>query len=234
MSGTSSINTSIVVPRLRSANNSGVSIGTETDLLRPFAVVLPWSAYARRTKNARDTRKPSHPYGLCSIAENRTGPYKGGRKGVSSMTSPFEIIVVSADLENRGALSRILTTQGFDPICVSTLRECHEIFAERRVGLVFCDPHVTDGDYEELLSAYRLKDRRPRVVVTSTYGDWDDFKKAMRLGAFDVISVPCRSTDVEWIIIQAKRDERNRFRNAHGPSVAEPVRAAAAASGSAS
>ena len=147
------------------------------------------------------------------------------------MSSPFEVLVVSADMENRGDLARILAAQGFDPVCVSSLRECHEVFAQKRVGLVFCDPLVTDGDYEELLSAYRLKDRKPRVVVTSAYGDWEYFKKAMRLGAFDVISVPCRSTDVEWVIVQAKRDERNRSRNSHGPLIVEPRRTAAAASG---
>jgi DNA-binding NtrC family response regulator len=147
------------------------------------------------------------------------------------MSSPFEILVVSTDMENRADLARILAAQGFEPICVSTLRECHVVFTEKRVGLVFCDPYVTDGDYEELLSAYRLKDPKPRVVVTSTYGNWEDFKKAMRLGAFDVISVPCRSTDVEWVIIQAKRDERNRSRNSQGPVLAEPPRTAAAVSG---
>jgi len=147
------------------------------------------------------------------------------------MISPFEIVVVSGDLVRRGDLARILTAQGFEPICVPTLRECKEIFAEGRVGLVFCDPHVSDGDYEELLSAYRLKERKPRVVVTSADGDWDDFKNAMRLGAFDVISVPCRPTDVEWIIIQAKRDERNRSKNDPGQTPTETDRATMTASG---
>ncbi len=147
------------------------------------------------------------------------------------MISPFEIVVVSADLVRRGDLARILAAQGFEPICVPTLRECKEIFGEGRVGLVFCDPHVSDGDYEELLSAYRLKERKPRVVVTSTDGDWDDFKNALRLGAFDVISVPCRATDVEWIIIQAKREERNRIKHSQTANILEPARAAAAHSG---
>jgi hypothetical protein len=33
---------------------------------------------------------------------------------------------------------------------------------------------------------------------------------AMREGAFDVIAAPCRPTDVEWMVIQAKRDARSR------------------------
>lgn len=126
------------------------------------------------------------------------------------MLDPFEIVVVSSDLETRRQLSHILEEQGNDPICTSSLRECHEAIAGRNVGLVFCDPHVADGNYRELLAAYRLKDWKPRVVVTSRSADWEEFKEAMRLGAFDVISAPCRPTDVEWMVIQARREERCR------------------------
>ncbi|MGH9573766.1 MAG: hypothetical protein ACRD40_09575 [Candidatus Acidiferrales bacterium] len=126
------------------------------------------------------------------------------------MTVPFDVVVVSSDIETRRHLSDILVGQDIDPICISTLRECHEALAKSHVGLVFCDPHVTDGTYQDLLAAYRLTDRKPRVVLTSRCADWEDFKEAMRWGAFDVISSPCRPTDVEWMVIQARRDERHR------------------------
>jgi DNA-binding NtrC family response regulator len=135
------------------------------------------------------------------------------------MTTPFEIVVVSSDIENRRHLSDILTNQGLDPICTSSLRECHETLANNRVGLVFCDPHVADGSYRELLAAYRLTDHKPRVVVTSRGADWEEFKEAMRWGAFDVISAPCRPTDVEWMVIQARRDERHRTEGPMPPRV---------------
>lgn len=130
------------------------------------------------------------------------------------MTPHFDVVVVSSDLENRRHLSDILIGQDLDPICISTLRECHEALAKNRVGLIFCDPHVSDGGYRDLLAAYRLTDHKPRVVITSNSADWEEFKEAMRWGAFDVISSPCRPTDVEWMLIQAQRDERRR---AEGP-----------------
>ena len=126
------------------------------------------------------------------------------------MTTPFEVVVVSSDLESRRHLSEILIEQEIDPICVSTLRDCHEAIAHNRVGLIFCEPHVSDGTYQDLLSAYRLMDQKPRVVVTSRGADWEEFKEAMRWGAFDVISAPCRPTDVEWMVIQARREDRQR------------------------
>jgi|SRR5579871_5486920 len=126
------------------------------------------------------------------------------------MTSSWEVVVVSSDFESRQNLTNILAKQGSDPIAVSTLRECREILAERPVGLVFCDSRVSDGTYQELLATYRAKDSKPRVVITSHHNEWEEFKEAMRLGAFDVIGAPCRPTDVEWMVIQAKRDERSR------------------------
>jgi len=144
------------------------------------------------------------------------------------MTIPFEVVVVSSDLESRRHLSHILTGEGLDPICTATLRECHESLAKNHVGLVFCDPHVADGSYRDLLSAYRLTDHKPRVVVTSRGADWEEFKEAMRWGAFDVISSPCRPTDVEWMLIQARRDERHRAETL-GPERPERVELARAA-----
>lgn len=126
------------------------------------------------------------------------------------MASTFEILVASADLENRRRLTEILTKLGLDPVCASTLRECHDIFAQTQVGLIFCDPHLADGSYEELLSKYAPGGPKPRVVLTSSTADWEEFRKATRLGAFDVIAVPCRPTDVEWMVIQARRDEQRR------------------------
>ena len=59
-------------------------------------------------------------------------------------------------------------------------------------------------------------------MVTSRESDWDEYLEAIRLGAFDVIASPCRPTDVEWMVIQARRDERVRVRQVVGvpPAVA--------------
>jgi DNA-binding NtrC family response regulator len=143
----------------------------------------------------------------------------GSAAEVEKMTSPFEVVVLSSDLAFRRHLAEILAKLGLDPVRLSTLRECHEVLAQKRVGLVFCDRHVADGNYQDLLAAYPIAGDRPRVVVTSGTADWDEYKEAMRCGAFDVISVPCRHTDVEWMVIQAKRADRR----AEGPA---PVRIA--------
>ena len=138
------------------------------------------------------------------------------------MTTPWEVVVVSSDLESRRNLSAILTRQGIDPICTSNLRECREVLSQRNVGIIFCDSHLSDGTYKEFLGGYRSREERPRVIVTSRHSEWDEFKEAIRFGAFDVIGMPCRPTDVEWMIIQARRDDRKRAENPPVAYVAPP------------
>jgi two-component system, NtrC family, response regulator PilR len=136
------------------------------------------------------------------------------------MNLPWDILIASADLEGRRALSNILAKLGVDPLTTSTIRECKQIIATERVGLIFCDRLLADGNCCDLLDASRAKRAKTRIVVTSSTADWDEFLEAMRLGAFDVIASPCRATDVEWMIIQALRHERTESRLALKTQVA--------------
>lgn len=128
------------------------------------------------------------------------------------MTVPWEVLVVSSDVEKRRELAAILRRENIDAIRAGTVRECRAILAKDGVGLIFCDKQLLDGTYRDLIAASRAMKSRARVVVTSHEGEWDEYLEAMRLGAFDVIASPCRPTDVEWMVIQARRDERIRVR----------------------
>src|SRR5215472_18859548 len=124
------------------------------------------------------------------------------------MNIPWDILVASSDLEGRRALSNILERLGIDPLTSSTVGECKDIMATERVGLIFCDRLLADGNCRDLLNASKSGRTKARVVVMSSTADWDEFLEAMRLGAFDVIASPCRATDVEWMILQTLRFER--------------------------
>ncbi len=128
------------------------------------------------------------------------------------MMVPWRILIASANVEQRRAMWNILTKQELDPMVASSVRECRHGVAQENVGLIFCARSLADGDYRDLLIATRCERRRTRIVLTARITDWDEYLDAMRLGAFDVISAPCRPTDMEWIIIQALREEHARKR----------------------
>jgi len=128
------------------------------------------------------------------------------------MNVPWQIVIASADMEERRALCNILKKQGLEPIVASSVRECEEILVQENVGLIFCARSLADGDYRALLIAPRHASRKTRIVIVNRLTNWDEYLDAVRLGAFDVISAPCRPTDVEWMIIQALREEHAQRR----------------------
>jgi DNA-binding NtrC family response regulator len=128
------------------------------------------------------------------------------------MNVPWQIVLASADLEDRRTMVNILEKQELDPIVASSVAECQQNMAQDNVGLIFCARSLADGDYRDLLLAARASKRRTRIVLTARITDWDEYLDAMQLGAFDVISAPCRPTDMERMLLQALRDEHARTR----------------------
>ncbi len=121
--------------------------------------------------------------------------------------SPWEVVVVSSNLENRQDVAGMLARLGLDPICVSTVNQCIELPHREDIGLVFCDRHVKDGDYRDVVAAMGTY-RSARVVMMADLASPTEYQEAKLHGVFDVISSPCRPTDVEWMVIQAKRNRR--------------------------
>lgn len=132
---------------------------------------------------------------------------------------PWDVAVVSSNLENRQDVAQMLFRLGVDPICVSSLSQYHELPARDNIGLVFCDRRVKDGDYHDILSAVASsKISEPKVVMMAELGGADEYQQARRQGIFDVIPSPCRPTDVEWMLIVARRHSRRLNKGPIEPS----------------
>lgn len=124
------------------------------------------------------------------------------------VTSAWEVVVVSAKLENRQDVAGMLFRLGIDPICLSTVDQCRNLRTKKDIGLVFCDRQVKDGDYRDILSAVSPSPttREAKVVMMAELDTPEEYHRARQHGLFDIISSPCRPTDIEWMVIQAKRN----------------------------
>jgi DNA-binding NtrC family response regulator len=133
------------------------------------------------------------------------------------MSIPWQVVVASSDLENRRTLASILVRLGLDPFCVSAVSQCREVFAKEIVGLVFSDPCLSDGDYRDVLAASKSIHGMPYLVLTCRHTH-SEYREAIGIGVFDVITAPCRPTDVEWMVIQARRDDQKRLKPGPEPA----------------
>ena len=124
------------------------------------------------------------------------------------MPPAWKIVVISSDSNDLSTLAEILKKQELGPVCASTVSQYRDVLSKQSVGLVFCNSTLSDGDYRDVIAASRSLGSRARIVVTSSQATWPEFLEAVRAGAFDIIPKPCRPKDVEWMVIQAKRDDR--------------------------
>jgi DNA-binding NtrC family response regulator len=134
--------------------------------------------------------------------------------------SPWEVLVVSSSMENRQNVADMLKRLGVDPVCVASVDQCRQLPRHCDIGLVFCDREVSGGDYRDVLSAVGASPlvHSPKVVMMADLDSAEEYQVVRRHGLFDVISAQCRPTDLEWMLIQAKRYAR------HTGGTLEPTR----------
>lgn len=116
------------------------------------------------------------------------------------MANRVEVLIVSSHLETCRDLASVLSQWGLEPYCCATVSEAVDLLAVQPMPLVFCEDHLPDGTFRDVLKAARCSMSKVRVVVTTRNGCRSE---AFRLGAFNVIPCPCRSTDVQQTIYQA-------------------------------
>jgi DNA-binding NtrC family response regulator len=123
----------------------------------------------------------------------------------------WQIVIASSDAEMRGRVIQILDRLGLGYIVATSVGQCLAMLEREHVGLIFCDRNLSDGSYLEILGPTNSDSaRRIRVVLMSSLMEPNEYHVARRSGLFELISVPCRPTDVEWMIIRAKREELSR------------------------
>ena len=120
----------------------------------------------------------------------------------------IRVLIVSPLIEVRRPLLRTLEKLSTDVVVCSTRAQAEEVLSRGAVEVVFCDDHLADGGYGDLIHAGHFDHRIPRVVVTTRTGDWELYFAAVAKGAFDVIRSPWHATDVEMVVIRALHEEQ--------------------------
>jgi DNA-binding NtrC family response regulator len=116
-------------------------------------------------------------------------------------------LVVSSRLEARHSLVEALEALGVDVIVCANRCQAEEVLSKQAFDIVFCDEHLSDGCYSDLVHPNHWEHRIPRLVVTTRCGDWDLYFAALAKGAFDVLRRPGYATDLERIVILALHEE---------------------------
>ena len=144
------------------------------------------------------------------LSQTRNSEYKYPAPAFSLFQKVVRALVVSPHLEVRQPLLRTLDTLSIDVITCSTVAQAREFLLRDTVDIVFCDEHLPDGQYSDLVHLKDGAHTMPRIVIATRTGEWELYFEALRHGAFDVIRSPWHPTDVEMVILRALREAASK------------------------
>jgi|SRR5438270_12345218 len=124
-----------------------------------------------------------------------------------AMQSNRHILIVSSRIENKNTLLSTLDGLPVSTFTVAKIEHAFEVLLSSPIDLVFCEEHVTDGSYRELLSAVHARDKMTPFVLILCTGKWEECLEAVRLGATEVLRCPLEPTDINLTLVRAMRDK---------------------------
>src|ERR1700686_4482961 len=91
----------------------------------------------------------------------------------SGMQDEVTILIVSANLESRRTVNKILEQLSTQIISCSTVSPAEQVLSLQPPNPPFCDERLPDGSYIDLLQAKHLGRIPPPVDVLTRTGEWD-------------------------------------------------------------
>jgi DNA-binding NtrC family response regulator len=112
-------------------------------------------------------------------------------------------LVASSKEEVVQKLAKIMGQFGLATFLAFGVGESKRVLAREKVCLVLCDDRLIDGNYEDILSASEWSRAKAPVIVFSSTGDWPDYFRAIRAGAFDYMAYPPFLGELQRVICNA-------------------------------
>lgn len=107
-----------------------------------------------------------------------------------------QVLVVDDEQDVRRALTKILHKEGFDVETAADGVEALALAERKAFDLVITDVVMPRCGGRELLVRLHSTDPAIKIILITSYGDWDAYVDAMNAGAFDYITKPIKKTEI--------------------------------------
>ena len=97
----------------------------------------------------------------------------------------------------RKLTARELSRTGYEVDAVGTLEEARQLLAHKYFHLVLLDVRLPDGNGLDLLQEIREASPSTEVVMLTAYGTVQEAIRAMKQGAHDFLTKPCKLVELE-------------------------------------
>ena len=114
-----------------------------------------------------------------------------------------QALVISSSEETRAALSAALSSEGLVPILCSSAAEACALIERDEIGIVFCDDCLPGRCLEKVVAKAGQRRNPIPVIAVSRTGEWHEYLEALRIGAFDYLSLPLRRDELDRVLASA-------------------------------
>ncbi len=115
---------------------------------------------------------------------------------------PWRMLAICS-VENREVIKSAILEWSLEVSWCLTLQEARRALRRGNHALVLCQAELPDGTYQDVMALLKHRLDQIRVIVLTQSHSEDGYRRAIEIGAFDVISSPYRRTDIQWLIMQA-------------------------------
>ena len=124
------------------------------------------------------------------------------------MADKIRLLLACSDPESRACLTDRLSDTEFETVLASNFEESSSALATQPVSMVFCEDRLPGGGFPKLLKKVKDSGTSTPVVVLSRTGDWEEYLRALRLGAFDMVTPPYDRVAIHMAAYNALQESR--------------------------
>jgi DNA-binding response OmpR family regulator len=124
------------------------------------------------------------------------------------MADKIRLLLACSDPESRACLTDGLSDTEFETILAPNFEESSSALAKQPVSIVFCEDRLPGGGFKKLMKEVKDSGTCTPVVVLSRTGDWEEYLKALRLGAFDMVTPPYDRVAIRMVAYNALHESR--------------------------
>jgi DNA-binding NtrC family response regulator len=117
-----------------------------------------------------------------------------------------KILSISANAEDHDSLRRILNEPDCTITCAFSCQQAMACLCRDRMGIIFCDCHLPDATWRDILSHIAELTEPPSVIVTSSTADAMLRAEVCSLGGYQLLSKPFLPEEVERVVSAAWRE----------------------------